>query len=941
MFQLPPPLTGGGEGEGESAPPIIPWFGNQLVCGNSLVGARRQVFNAELLEENRKGKETWLDVVPDRVPVSKPRPPKSVYHFLLPDAGMANYTDRVVRGMARKETTKIKEWRKDFIRPFNTQEIETLRRLSDAVDKLWQRHTAQSASIRFQTRSAYKFFGYDDGNIYKQSLTTKQKDDLFNQTLLSENIAASSPFRRLKLVMDYWCALWFWPIQEADKLPSRDEFLMDLTLILEGSIYETVPAAGEQLTLLPDDRPTQQDLDLTNEFGHVNVDALCKNIERLALVRELALKHHFHHWELVFADIFADRGGFDLNVGNPPWIKIVWNESGIMGDKDPLFVLKDFSATKLSDLREKILQRPGMIETYLAAYENADATQNFLNAVQNYPLLKGVHTNLYKCFLPQAWYTGKENGIAGFLHPEGVYDDPGGENLRSNIYQRLRYHFQFQNELKLFAEIGNREKFSINIYENAQSDVFKTMSNLFHPTTVDQSFAYDGHGFCDGIKDDQDNWNLKGHRDRIVTVGINELTIFAKIYDEAGTPPQHSRLPVVHSQQIVDVLRKYAQQSIKLGDMNAEYLSTFMFHETYAQQEGTIRRKTQFPESSSQWILSGPHFYVAKPFHQTPKAVCETHRAYDNLDLTEIPDDYLPRTNYVPACDGATYLNQIPKVLWENRNSIDEFYRIIFSRRLSQAGERTMQPAIIPKKSTHVNTILSMVFKNTILMVNFAGLTSSITFDFFIKTTGRGDLYESTLSQLPIVEDHRIVLRTLRLNCLTTHYAELWEECWDEAFQHENWTKEDPRIDNGKFTSLTPKWQRNCALRTDYERRQALVEIDVLAAMALGLTLDELFTIYRIQFPVLRQNENDTWYEQNGRIVFTCSKGLPGVGFSRSEWNEIRDMTSGTVCRTITDDTLPGGPRECTITYTAPFDRCDREADYATAWAAFEKRGLK
>jgi len=51
-------------------------------------------------------------------------------------------------------------------------------------------------------------------------------------------------------------------------------------------------------------------------------------------------------------------------------------------------------------------------------------------------------------------------------------------------------------------------------------------------------------------------------------------------------------------------------------------------------------------------------------------------------------------------------------------------------------------------------------------------------------------------------------------------------------------------------------------------------------------------------------------------------------------------MKSGTVSRTIMDDTLPGGPRERTITYTAPFDRCNREADYATAWAAFEKRGL-
>ena len=72
---------------------------------------------------------------------------------------------------------------------------------------------------------------------------------------------------------------------------------------------------------------------------------------------------------------------------------------------------------------------------------------------------------------------------------------------------------------------------------------------------------------------------------------------------------------------------------------------------------------------------------------------------------------------------------------------------------------------------------------------------------------------------------------------------------------------------------------------------------------------------------------------------FTCSKGLPGVGFSRPEWNEIKNMKSGTVPRTITDDTLPGGPRERTITYTAPFDKCDREADYATAWTAFGKRG--
>jgi hypothetical protein len=108
----------------------------------------------------------------------------------------------------------------------------------------------------------------------------------------------------------------------------------------------------------------------------------------------------------------------------------------------------------------------------------------------------------------------------------------------------------------------------------------------------------------------------------------------------------------------------------------------------------------------------------------------------------------------------------------------------------------------------------------------------------------------------------------------------------------------------------------------------------VLVAKALCLTLEELITIYRVQFPVMRENESDTWFDQNGRIVFTASKGLPGVGFSRSEWSEIKDTKTGSVSRTVIDDTLPGGPVERTIEYIAPFDKCDREDDYLIAWNA-------
>lgn len=950
---------------------FVPWFGYQLHCGNSLVGTRRQVFNKSELTYKKARDPSWLNSEPAELAMITPRDEKHIFHFLLPDSGMANYSDKTVKQRYPDDYKLLDAWRKAFTASFEPHEINDLQRISSKVETLWNAYRQQLKAERESTADGYAVWPLPaDAQLHS---SMRSKDETF-----SKRHQDNSDYQKLRWVMDYWCALWFWPIDKADELPDRSSWLFDLETLLDGIVVTEEVTAAESNTmagLFDEEESIREEASLFSGTGRLKTDVLFRHLPRLKVVDALRKQHRFFHWDLEFSDLFAERGGFDLMLGNPPWLKVEWQEAGVLGDFEPEFVLRKLSASKLVTLREQTFnQIPVLEDAWRSEYEGCEGMQNFLNAQQNYPVLRGVQTNLYKCFLPQAWRLGAVKGVAGFLHPEGIYDDPKGGQLRAAVYPRLRAHFQFQNQHMLFP-IGHRVKYSINIYTASSNEQvgFINIANLFSAKTIELCLAHEGSGEVGGIKDDETGaWNEDGHQSRILTVGMERLSLFASLYDEEGTPALEARLPSLHAEPLISVLEKFAKQPKRLGDLQGQYFSTVMFDETYAQADGTTKRQTQFPEDATQWILSGPHFYVGIPLYKSPRAICTEKGHYDCLDLLTLPDDYLPRTNYIPACDAQEYARRTPRVSWiesgeDEPRKVTDYYRHINRRAIGGSSERTAIGAIIPKEVAHIDGGFSLTFRDIKQLILFNTSFNSLPFDFVIKTTGKSDCRAELVKILPMLSEvgMRLIVRGLVNNVIIQQYAELWNASYKPDFNTQRWSCNLPQLPQDFFANLTPEWQRNCALRTDYTRRQALVEIDVLVAQALGLTLEELLTIYRVQFPVMRQYEADTWYDQIGRIIFTPSKGLVGVGLPRTArkadlkngyrysvdsqdwkggegeelaigWDDIKHLQTGTVSVTFDDYTRSDEGERRTVTWQAPFIKPDREDDYKVAWAFFE-----
>ena len=923
-----------------------PWFGLHLRRGNSLVGARRALYSPDAV---KKGE--WLKSAPKEVPFRDGEIPEGyIHHWLLPAQGWGSVAgEKEAKNLAPDETKRLGDWRKSMRkRPKATgkkSELKRLQGLSRRVEYLW------SWVIRRLELSEQEISREID--VYGADWIEQPENPLSRDEVKARLERKGSPYWRLKTVMDAWCALWFWPVQKAGLLDGTDEVYRRLERSLEvsasgsDSLFDTGQSSSKSLVDLdkwldfaeavlgshdiPDGSLYEGQIHTLGELGEAE-DMLPgfmgmtepyrmgEKFPWLADSENLAEQHGFFHWELQFSHLFKSRGGFDIQVGNPPWVRPTWDDDGILAEFDPWFKLVSNSTVQIKSSRKSLLLDSGAPRLgFLGELSRVSGVSDFLSDVTTYAPLGGTQPDLYRAFMCRSWGNLGSSGVAGLLHPDTHFSGAKEKSLRSMAYSRLRFHAHFINKMEVFGEIDRNAQFGVHVYGAPGSIDFVHMSWLYTPATVLPSLAGVGGEFSPGVKVGG-VWDVRPHVDRLVRVQQEVLRDWMQLSDVKSADPCEAPLLYPISVGELEAVGRMSEYGNRLG-LHDPYISSG-YHEMGARKEELISWGNDRVESLSDLVVQGPHFSQATPFVKQPNIPCETNRGWGSVDALNIPSGFIPVTNYVRSCSVDSYRGA--QDVWSGGRYTD-FYRLAWRVMVPPANERSLFAALMPPGPAHVHAVHSMWVQDNRTTVLNSGFWSALPLDYLLRITGRSHLQVAEAKQMPLaVPGHpleaALLVRTMRLNSLTNAYAPLWSELYDDIWREQAWAVDWEGL--APLQEVGAEWEYASPLRTERERRAALVELDALVSVWLGITADQLAVVYRSRYPVLSDYEADIWFDAEGRKI-AKNHNTYGYGQTKQDYLDLQKYLE------------TGNPADIPSGYSAPFYKADREAEYREAHAHF------
>ena len=238
--------------------------------------------------------------------------------------GAAADVGKDIKDLVPDAVARLKDWRRSMRAKPTKKQVDALVEMAQRVETLWEIATRRLAIAE-----------QPDPPRHRRSGVATRRAGTSDRHVTREEIEESladpdGAYRRLRLVMDAWCALWFWPLTEDDvEPPTLEQWYDALRMILGGDTMRPSVAKRGDDTLesradlgrarrrsstttasSPAPRAIDEVLDDAPVAGRLPAD------RRAAGLLPLGAR---------LRPVFVDRGGFDLQVGNPPWVRPDWD----------------------------------------------------------------------------------------------------------------------------------------------------------------------------------------------------------------------------------------------------------------------------------------------------------------------------------------------------------------------------------------------------------------------------------------------------------------------------------------------------------------------------------------------------------------------------------------------------------------------------------------
>ncbi|WP_409074487.1 DNA methyltransferase family protein [Micromonospora chalcea] len=962
-----------------------PWFGLHLQRGNSLIGCGRKTYEPKQLAD----KSWLTTAPAEKPFRDGPIDEGAIHHFLLPADGWGAVAgEKEARELAPAETAKLKAWRTAMKRVPSAKgknsQVKRLQALARRVEFLWGLVQQRLAISEREIRRDIEIWGADDlppvteavardkiladltapGTPYWRLKTLMDawcalwfwpldKVGLLDGSDPAAYPAESVQVSHVKDVPEYEEQVVYETpdifgnveprqmtlptkatgtrrmtvaeqLRKQVPLTNLDDWLTFAEALVGRSDVDenTERFYGRKLDSLTEMSDFEQKLD-----GVIGVDSpwlLAERFPWLLAAERIAEQQGFFHWELTFAQAFA-KGGFDLQVGNPPWVRPDWKEDEVLAEHEPWFRLTERPPVEQwRSRKEKLLSSPSAASGYLREMIANSATAEALGHIVTYPLIAGTRPNLYRAMMCRVWAHLGVSGIAGLVHPDTHFAGPKEAALREASYRHLRVHAGFVNGANwAFADANRNVEFGLHVYGRQGHIGFSHLSRLYGASVLVESLEHSGNGPVPSQRYGG-TWDNRPHRSRVVHVDKKVLDIWHRLRGGSADDSPH-QAPLL---QPITTEEERAISALSLVEQRmsrSDYYISRGYDEAGAKKAGLIVWSPGRPDGLKGLVVQGPHLGIATPFAKQPRVPYRNNHDWDPLDLSLTSPEFVPSANYALSAD--EFERGVNQDLWDGRR-YTEYFRLAWRRMIAFNMERSLFAALLPPGPTHIHAVQSIAFRDNRSTALVAGFFAALPMDYLLRITGRSEFTALDCRAMPMPQgDHplssSLLLRVLRLNCLTSAYADLWQELYDPRWKAENWVSGP--LSGRALGNVGSVWGPVVPLRLERERRLALVEIDALVAAWLGIGADELIAMLRSRYFTLTEREEQMWFDKTGRKIAADSYTF-GLGQSKEHYDQLVNHLADPE-----ENPVPSG-------YAAPFYRADRESEYRQAHAIFSKR---